>query len=265
MKKFVHFAAVVAALALAAACTREVKLQTETWTDQAEVPLGQGVDASFTYSASVEYVTGGVSKSVADKINGFIVAHIFDKDGGSDVAEAGARAREEAIEGYRSDVQDYFDTMRESQTDPAEHAWMFNWSSEVEGNFGTTCKERGLQTYVVSCSDYTGGAHGLFATTCYVLNLKNGALVEEKDLFVDGYGRMLSDLLYKHRMDDMDEITGETDPDDIFYAEIGPNGNFAVSQEGVTYYYAPYEIAPYVFGIITIPVPWEELKPILRR
>ena len=260
MKKCLLFAALAAALTLVFACTQEIKLQTETWTDQTEEPLGQGIDASFTYTAAVDYLTGGVSKSLIDKINAVIVEHVF-YDEGCDVPAAGAMARDRAVESYKNDVQEF---LAESEN-PSDHSWMYNWSSEIEGVFGTACKERALQTYVVSGSDYQGGAHGMFGTVCYVIDLKTGTVVEEKDLFAEGYESTLAELLFKHRMDDMEESTDVEDPDDIFYAEIGPNNNFSVDEDGITYYYSPYEIAPYVFGVITIPVPWEELRPILRQ
>lgn len=260
MKKLLLFAALSAALTLLFACTKEVKLQTETWKDHTEAPLGQGIDASFNYSASVEYLSGGVSKPILEKINAIIVERVF-FDEGSDVPAAGAVARDRAVENYKNEVQDFLDLSE----NPSENSWMYNWSSDVEGVFGSACKERSLQTYVVSGSDYQGGAHGMFGTACYVIDMNTGALVEEKDLFADGYESTLAELLFKHRMDDMEEATDLADPEDIFYAEIGPNNNFSVDEKGVTYYYSPYEIAPYVFGVITIPVPWEELKPILRQ
>ena len=262
MKKLFFFAAVAAALTFAFACTRTAELQTETWTDQVEVPLGLGFDAAFTYSASVEYAVGGVSQAVAEKINAIIVENVFSKDGGSDVPAAGARSRDQEAESYKSQAQEILDEM---DSDPTEHAWMFNWSSEVEGCFGTEYKGRSLRTYVVSSSHYMGGAHGMHGISCYVIDMKSGSLVGEEDLFVQGYERTLADLLFQHCMDDLKEEMGDTDPDEIFYAEIAPNGNFSVDEKGVTYYYSPYEIAPYSYGVITIPVSWEELKPILRK
>ena len=43
-----------------------------------------------------------------------------------------------------------------------------------------------------------------------------------------------------------------------------PNNNFAITRDGLIYYFNPYEIAPYVAGIIQVRVPYEELRLILR-
>ena len=42
-------------------------------------------------------------------------------------------------------------------------------------------------------------------------------------------------------------------------------GLFSVEQDGVTWYWQPYDIAPYYLGVISVTVPWTELKPYLRE
>ena len=52
----------------------------------------------------------------------------------------------------------------------------------------------------------------------------------------------------------------DIDPADIFSVEtIEPSEFYTVNEKGITFYYQPYDIAPYVFGVITITIPWEEL------
>lgn len=50
----------------------------------------------------------------------------------------------------------------------------------------------------------------------------------------------------------------------MMFGSPEPNGNFAVSEEGVTWTYNPYEIAPYSMGIIDLTVTWADLKPYLK-
>ena len=49
----------------------------------------------------------------------------------------------------------------------------------------------------------------------------------------------------------------------LFEKNIRPNGNFTVSDSGVTYIYNQYEIGPYVMGTIKVTVPWNELEDLL--
>ena len=51
---------------------------------------------------------------------------------------------------------------------------------------------------------------------------------------------------------------------DMMFGEPVPNGNFGVSEEGVTWTFNPYEIAPYALGIIDLTVSWADLKPYLK-
>ena len=54
------------------------------------------------------------------------------------------------------------------------------------------------------------------------------------------------------------------DYDALFIKDIEPNGNFLVSEEGITYVYGQYEIGPYSLGIIEVTLAWEELEGLLR-
>ena len=51
---------------------------------------------------------------------------------------------------------------------------------------------------------------------------------------------------------------------DLLFGTPEPNGNFYVSEEGITWVYNPYEIAAYASGVIELPISWETLKPFLQ-
>ena len=58
-----------------------------------------------------------------------------------------------------------------------------------------------------------------------------------------------------------EEIGNDFDPKEVFYVDaIEPSELFSVGEEGITFYYDPYELAPYVFGGIQIRIPWDALK-----
>ena len=46
--------------------------------------------------------------------------------------------------------------------------------------------------------------------------------------------------------------------------DIQPNGNFRITEAGITYIYNQYEIGPYVLGAVEVTIPWSELKDLLR-
>ena len=239
-----------ALLLLAAGCSRELTYKTFELEDSVELA---GVDAGCEVSCAFDYVTGGVGEEVKDKINASIVAgHILfeEADGLSDVPAACRRWVEEQLGGFS--VEEGYD---------GENAWRFHFEFQREGRFTTACKARHLQTYAVAYNDYTGGAHGMNALVCNVFDLTTGETVSEADLFAEGWQDGVSALL-KTALDAF--LAAQEEGEDLVFGAPAPNGNFSVSEEGVTWTYKPYEIAPYAMGAIELTVRWTDLKPYLK-
>lgn len=133
-----------------------------------------------------------------------------------------------------------------------------NWEYQTTGKF--TGSRGRYTTYTVDKYSYTGGAHGMPWTTNYVFDLRDGHIVDESEIFTDDYKPLLSELLTAHARDNAENPENMT----LFVSEVEPNGNFEVSEDGITYIYNPYDIAPYSEGIISITIPWKELKSILK-
>lgn len=239
-----------ALLLLAAGCTRELTYKTVELEDSVEL---DGIDAGCEVSCTFDYVTGGVGEEVKDKINASIVAgHILfeEADGLSDVPAACRRWVEEQLGGFS--VEEGYD---------GENAWRFHFEFQREGRFTTACKARHLQTYAVAYNDYTGGAHGMNALVCNVFDLTTGETVSEADLFAEGWQDGVSALL-KTALDAF--LAAQEEGEDLVFGAPAPNGNFSVSEEGVTWTYNPYEIAPYAMGAIELTVRWSDLKTYLK-
>ena len=160
-----------ALLVLAAACSRELTYKTVDLEDSIEL---DGIDAGCEVSCSFDYVTGGVSGEVMDRINAAIIANhiLFDvADGRTDVPAACRQWVAEQLGEFS--VDDSYDE---------ENAMLFHFEFKREGRFTTACKSRHLQTYAVAYNDYTGGAHGMNAIICNVFDLTTGETVSESDL-----------------------------------------------------------------------------------
>lgn len=239
-----------ALLVLAAACSRELTYKTVDLEDSIEL---DGIDAGCEVSCSFDYVTGGVSGEVMDRINAAIIANhiLFDvADGRTDVPAACRQWVAEQLGEFS--VDDSYDE---------ENAMLFHFEFQREGRFTTACKARHLQTYAVAYNDYTGGAHGMNALICNVFDLTTGETVSEADLFAEGYQEGVSALL-KTALDAF--LEAQEEGEDLVFGAPAPNGNFSVSEEGVTWTYNPYEIAPYALGAIELTVSWSDLKPYLK-
>jgi hypothetical protein len=123
-----------------------------------------------------------------------------------------------------------------------------------------------ILSFAVSVENYSGGAHGAHSYICCNVDLLTGEKINEGDIFVDGFetklaGILVAKLMKEHNLSEAKELEeiGFFSLDEIF-----PNNNFEINDKGITYYFNEYEIAPYASGLIAVPVPFDDLKVLLR-
>ncbi|MCL2597782.1 MAG: RsiV family protein [Paludibacter sp.] len=104
---------------------------------------------------------------------------------------------------------------------------------------------------------YIGGAQGLKTYNYFNFDLKNGHLLDENDIFINNYQNALAEIIKNTILDHNADVQY---PDTIM-----PNGNFYISDEGITYLYNVYEIAPYYVTQTEVFLPYSQLKGILRK
>ena len=204
----------------------------------ATYPLTGGSEAALELKSDVEYLVPASNSGAAatDSINRTIISCVF----GEEYAD--------------TDLPDVIST----------------WAADAVGEYKSLnlpmLEENpdasvAILSYTVTKYTYTGGAHGMTSETTLNFDTDNGSLIGETELFQDGYEERLSSLLSLHLPEALQE-PGDTAM--LFTRDIRPNGNFRVSEAGITYIYNQYEIGPYVLGAVEVTVPWEELKDLLR-
>lgn len=119
-----------------------------------------------------------------------------------------------------------------------------------------------LLSYEVSRYVYTGGAHGVSSTICWVFDLTTGQQLTEDDIFVPGYTDALTQLLQKalEASTASQHLALET----FYMDQVLPNGNFAITEEGIYYQFNPYDIAPYAVGETRLLLDKEALRPLMQ-
>lgn len=244
---------------LAAACICCIQsckngISTGTLSTSASYPLSDSTDAELELKIDVEYIISGPGAAVRN-INSAIILGLFgEKYGEMDI--------QEAVSAYSAAVSaEYREANRPLLEDSlfSSPAAMLNWSDWTQGAVSGT--HGNILSYTVTKYTYTGGAHGMTSETTLNFDTDNGSLIGETELFQDGYEERLSSLLSLHLPEALQE-PGDTAM--LFTRDIRPNGNFRVSEAGITYIYNQYEIGPYVLGAVEVTVPWEELKELLR-
>ena len=124
-----------------------------------------------------------------------------------------------------------------------------------------------LWSYAMDVYEYTGGAHGNRYLLIQNYDLQTGDAVSEQDLFIDDYYEQLKTLLLEALIAQTDEAETRKDLCRLGYsvADVVPNENFYVTDEGITYVYNPYEIATSAMGCIQISLSWDSIRHLLRK
>lgn len=245
----------VCASAMLLSCSENLK--TRTFEERGMFELSEGASDSLEVEIRAEYPESGMEESALRLMSEAITGSLFGE-------EYSALPPAEAIENYRNSlIKEYRETnlplLEIAQQDSLSTAAL-SWSDYSYGNFSGTCGN--TISYLVTKYSFTGGAHGMSAEISLNFNRKTGEPVEETDIFAEDYWEKLAELLNSHLPESLDS---PQDTAMLFLKDIEPNGNFSVSEKGVTYIFNQYEIAPYAMGIIRVSIPWEELDGILNE
>ncbi len=124
----------------------------------------------------------------------------------------------------------------------------------------------GIISYQVVSDSYTGGAHGNMTVDNGVFDLKTMQQLSIANVFNDAvlpelHAMLQNKLMLQNDCNSIDELAEKgqfTAPNEIVATD-----NFYVNEDGITWTYDPYEIAPFSVGIVQITLSWDEVFPFL--
>lgn len=265
-KTILTFLAACAATALAVVSCSEKETEITTYENDYEQTLAQDDSISVKISHSIEYYKsfkGG--SSLCKKINNTIVKACFgDQYDGFTIEEASDVVSDTLMAVYQRDAgQNYDEYVAYQKSIGSSYgnipATFCNWSYSVAGWFGNGYQD--FLTYQVLSESYLGGAHGMYYSIPCIIDLRTGGRVTENDLFLPGYVAHVTELIKASLRKDW-ESDGSFEG--MMQDYMVPNGKCGVSEDGVTWYYQPYEIASYAQGLIAATVSWKDLEPYLN-
>ena len=243
--------ATVAAVALSS-CGGDFKTQQITISEK--FALEEGRTDSLDFSIDAEFPVSGLGREASMQISAAIAEALFGEEYMSMNPEAAAEA-------YKADLLDEYRSENLPMTEiPELESSSLSWASYVKGIF--TYSDENILSYTATRYTYSGGAHGMTAETAYNFDRKTGESISEEMFFNEGYTEKLTELLTAHLPE---ALESPSDTSMLFLKKIEPNGNFSIGEDGITYIYNQYEIAPYSMGIIRISVPKKELEGLLRQ
>ncbi len=138
------------------------------------------------------------------------------------------------------------------------------WTREVFGDYESFRAGRGVWSFLLSYGLFTGGAHPIPVVETLVFDLATGRRLVFADVFRDDQAALdtlasyvAADLLNRQGLD-ADWVSG------AFADPLRALARFVLRESGPVFVFPPYEVAPYAWGTITVPLPWAAVRDALR-
>ena len=151
--------------------------------------------------------------------------------------------------------------------DPDHDQTAFPHRYEMTGDYAVWPAAGGrIASVKLQLSQYTGGAHAMPAAVSWVFDLADGQTLELSDLFIDERTalREIAEMIRPV----LRESLG-----DMFQPEMLEDGtmptpdNYAVyilNEQGVAFFFLPYQVAPYAAGEQAVTLPFERIRHLLE-
>lgn len=118
-----------------------------------------------------------------------------------------------------------------------------------------------LSTYYYS---YTGGAHWISNFSYDNIDLRTGKQITEEMLFKEGYKEKLAKIIQSIIKARNKSLNSEHHISLLVkLGDVEPNGNFIITDRGITYVYNADEISSYVCGVVKLTVPYVLLDSLI--
>jgi len=139
----------------------------------------------------------------------------------------------------------------------------WNWTSDSDMKI--VWNQYPLLVLEYSSYEFTGGAHGNGGASYQVLDLDKQKALKVEDVFKGNYKAVLTRELGLAFRQAYRMPNGESLQQMLMVERIEPNDNFILTNKGVVFSYMPYEIGAYALGQISLFVPYERVKEVLKE
>jgi len=192
-------------------------------------------------------------KKIESKINSFVknemLIPIFDGN---------------IIDSFDELVNSFFDEYRQFKTDVQDSYQ--EWYIERIGTVKFFNDD--FISLAFSEQTYLGGAHPNSYTSFTVLDMKSGNNITLEDIFIDGYKPILNKIAEKE-FRKLNELGEYEDLDEAGFwfdnNRFSINANFALSDDGLTFYYNNYEITAYANGPTELVIPLARVSELIKE
>ncbi|WP_158642548.1 DUF3298 and DUF4163 domain-containing protein [Chitinophaga japonensis] len=139
----------------------------------------------------------------------------------------------------------------------------WNWTSDAD--MKVVWNQYPLLVLEYAGYEFTGGAHGNGGASYQVLDLDRQKVLKVADVFKGNYKTALTRELGLAFRKAYRMPNGESLQQMLMVDKIEPNDNFILTNKGVVFSYTPYEIGAYALGQISLFVPYERIREVLKE
>ena len=163
-------------------------------------------------------------------------------------------------------MQNYIDTYKKDMSQYSHSkkdigAWM---NYELSMGSRSLYNNHDIWSYELSTYMFTGGAHGIYTTIYQTFDLQKGKSLLLNDLINEKDRTHVDEMLRKQLANDLNlKSVNELSLKDYSPENIVATDNFYVGENGITWLYNPYDIAPYYLGQTRITLPYSALSSYL--
>lgn len=196
---------------------------------------------------------------VAREINNTIIADVFNYEHLT-MKQAVDSFTNKYISDYKENLTDMYKADRSNRQVISWYQYKYTLKSYLkEARNGVLC-------YAYDMDSYEGGAHSTTLSSMVNFDIKTGKQITLKDIFAPGYESPLNDLLLNalQKKKGVKDIEGLHNMGYLLSTDIYAPENFILEDNGITFIYNPYEIAPYALGATDITISNSDLKKILK-
>jgi len=138
------------------------------------------------------------------------------------------------------------------------------WQVELKGDTVMTTAK--VLQYKLDHYAFTGGAHPNSFRSFHIFDLTSGEETDIKKFVTDSVSLLkLVDKYFRKT----ESLAPGADLEKAGYFLLNNQffipSNYALTREGVLFYYNPYEIAPYARGVIQFVIPYSELENVIDK
>ena len=135
-----------------------------------------------------------------------------------------------------------------------------NPMTDVTGRYHVRTNEKGILSISIEMYWFAGGAHGMTVLKSVTFDVNTGRIYRLEDLFKENvdYVKPLSDIIKR-------QIQERNIPLIVDFTEIRPDQDYYIQNRTLMIYFQLYELAPYVYGFVTFPIPTREIEDIIRE